>query len=305
MKLCTTTALLSEACDDSKLISGPEAVRRLSEAGYESLDFNFSFFRYEDYILRGEGWERRIDEVAEMAAKCGVTFAQSHIPFCKISHEFDPFLKDPLNLEYFNECTRRAYIASGMLGVRYATIHPLTDIRTFSAEDSLKRNHEYYDSYIELGMKYQVGSAYENMFTPYNRSVVVRYCQHPDELAELVDSYGSQKVGVCWDFGHANEAKLDQPGSLRRLGKRIKNLHINDNSGTRDEHLLPFLGTVDWFSVIPVLAEIGYDGDLAFEAGQMTRKAARGIQDVYVEAAVKCGKFLMQIYEEAKEKQGV
>ena len=45
MKLCTTTALLSEACDDSKLISGPEAVRRLSEAGYESLDFNFSFLR--------------------------------------------------------------------------------------------------------------------------------------------------------------------------------------------------------------------------------------------------------------------
>ena len=188
MKLCTTTALLSEACDDSKLISGPEAVRRLSEAGYESLDFNFSFFRYEDYILRGEGWERRIDEVAEMAAKCGVTFAQSHIPFCKISHEFDPFLRDPLNLEYFNECTRRAYIASGMLGVRYATIHPLTDIRTFSAEDSLKRNHEYYDSYIELVRRtIQETMDFENIYVTRASCTISCHCG-PNTLGILFET---------------------------------------------------------------------------------------------------------------------
>ena len=302
MKICTTTALLSEACDDDKLISGPEAVRRLHEHGYESLDFNFGFWKNPDFILRGDDWEKRVDEVAEMAARCGVTFAQSHIPFCKISPAFDPALKKDGSLEYFNECVRRAYIASGMLGVRYATVHPLTDITTFADKDSFRLSHEYYDKYIELGMKYNVGTAYENMFVPFDRCVVVRYGQHPQQLIELVDSYKDDMVGVCWDFGHANEAKIDQVYGLRAIGHRLKNLHINDNSGTRDEHLLPFMGTVDWFTIIPVLAEIGYDGDLTFETGMLTRKAARGIQDAYVKAAYACGEFLMNIYNEALKK---
>lgn len=299
MKICTTTAILSEACDDDKLVPRPEMVRRLSEHGYKSLDFDFSFYRKEDYILRGDDWEKKVDEVADMAAKCGVTFAQSHITFCNISHTFDQYLRDPEHMAYYNESTRRAYIASGMLGVRYATIHPLTDVNTFATEDCIRLNHDYYDKYIELGMKYNVGTAYENGFTPFDRSIVATFCQHPQDLIELVDTYKDERVGICWDFGHANEAKINQLYALRVIGRRLKNVHINDNSGGRDEHLLPFLGNIDWFTVIPVLAEIGYDGDLAFETGMMTRKAARALQDTYIDAAYACGEFLLDIYNNA------
>lgn len=301
MKISNTTALLSESCDDEHLISGSEAVRRLSEHGYEVLDFNFAFFDHGDYILRGDDWQEKVDEVANTAAKCGVTFSQSHIPFCKIVPQLDERLRTQEMLDYFNECVRRAYIASGMLNVRYATVHPLTDIKNYSRSESLRMNHEYYDSYVELGMKYNVGTAFENMFLPFNRIITSRYGQHYDELIELVDSFHDKKVGICWDFGHANEQKLNQQVALRAIGHRLKNLHINDNSGTRDEHLLPFLGTINWNDIIPVLAEIDYDGDLTFETGMMTRHAARELQDAYIDATVACSKYLLKIYHNALE----
>lgn len=117
----------------------------------------------------------------------------------------------------------------------------------------------------------------------------------------MVDSFHDKKVGICWDFGHTNEQKLNQQVALRAIGHRLKNLHINDNSGIRDEHLLPFLGTINWNDIIPVLAEIDYDGDLTFETGMMTRHAAREIQDAYIDATVACSKYLLKIYHNALE----
>jgi hypothetical protein len=304
MELSTTTALLSEACDDPWLIEGTEVVERLHGHGYRVLDFNFGFYTHTDYILRGEDWQKKVDRVADTAAKLGVTFSQSHIPFYHIHPSLDANLQKSGGVEYFDECTRRAYIASGMLGVKYATVHPLTDIfHNCTVSDSFQLTRTYYEPYIELGMKYNVGTAYENLFAPFQREIVARYGQNYEQLIELVDSYRDDRVGICWDFGHANEMKLNQEQALRAVGHRLKNLHINDNNGTRDEHLLPFMGTVKWKELIPVLAEIGYQGDLTFETGAVTRKAARAIQDAYITATYACGEYLLSLYREAKAGQ--
>ena len=301
MRFSTTTALLSEASDDPRLVPAVTAVERLYEHGFVVQDFNFAFHQWEDYILAGDDWERRIDEVAETAARLGVEFSQSHIPFCKVSPAHDPYFTDDGKLAYFRESIRRAYIASGMLGVKNATIHPLPDPQTGSREESIRINHEFYDDFIEEGLRRGVGTAYENLFAPFDRRIVIRFGDRPDDLIALVDSYNDERIGICWDFGHANLVRLDQPACLRAIGgSRLKNLHIDDNNGTnRDEHLLPFLGTVDWQRVIPVLAEIGYQGDLTLETGQMTRKAIRAVQDIYIDTSAAIAGYLVQLYDEA------
>ena len=43
-------------------------------------------------------------------------------------------------------------------------------------------------------------------------------------------------------------------------------LHIQDNHGQRDDHLLPGDGAIDWDDVTAVLKEIGYRGDVVLEA---------------------------------------
>ena len=54
---------------------------------------------------------------------------------------------------------------------------------------------------------------------------------------------------------------------IRALGgKRVKALHVHDNDLVRDVHTLPFTRKIDWDEVMTALKDIGYDGELTFEA---------------------------------------
>lgn len=43
-------------------------------------------------------------------------------------------------------------------------------------------------------------------------------------------------------------------------------MHLHDNYGRRDEHLIPGDGTFDWARFMPTMAEAGYAGNLMVEA---------------------------------------
>ena len=68
-----------------------------------------------------------------------------------------------------------------------------------------------------------------------------------------MDACDSPLVGICWDTGHANRNSDDQIPSIMRLGGRIKALHVNDNLGQTDLHIMPFLGNVPWEDVMHAL----------------------------------------------------
>lgn len=143
---------------------------------------------------------------------------------------------------HVREMLRRAAVASGRLGVKWMVVRPLNDtVRCeYDTEVELATNREFYAPVLEECKKAGVGIAFENMynFSPddYRRS----YCENPEDLIALVDSYGDGSVGVCWDFGHANFVLADQPRALRKLGSRIKTTHVQDNRGAVDSHLIPF-----------------------------------------------------------------
>ena len=42
-------------------------------------------------------------------------------------------------------------------------------------------------------------------------------------------------------------------------------LHIHDNNGFEDEHMAPFLGTIDWEDFCKALRQIDYSGALSLE----------------------------------------
>jgi sugar phosphate isomerase/epimerase len=87
-----------------------------------------------------------------------------------------------------------------------------------------------------------------------------------DDLVRIIEDVGSPALGICLDTGHLNLASGDQRAFIERAGARLRALHLADNDGTRDQHLIPFgLGTVDWQSVCRALAAVGYRGLLNFE----------------------------------------
>lgn len=169
--------------------------------------------------------------LGETAARLGASFPQSHLPFvpgCAISR-CESFRSEAYR-EQFLEYLRRGYHASRMLNIPWAVIHPLTCPEyNYERGKTFAENHRFYDQFVELGIRLGVGTAIENMPASRNGKLGQVYCQHYDELNELVDSYSSSLVGICWDTGHANVTGLNQQRSLEVMGTRVKVLHINDN----------------------------------------------------------------------------
>ena len=83
-----------------------------------------------------------------------------------------------------------------------------------------------------------------------------------ENLMHFVRELGSEHIGICLDTGHLNMAeKNSQVDFIRTAGESIRALHIADNEGERDQHMIPFgRGNVDIVSVVSEMKKIGYDG---------------------------------------------
>ena len=90
------------------------------------------------------------------------------------------------------------------------------------------------------------------------------YTREPTRLVQLMTDLEAPNVGVVIDTGHQNI--VDDPvETLRTIGEHLITLHLHDNHGEQDEHLLPGRGNVDWNGVVGALHEIQYPGVFMYE----------------------------------------
>ena len=86
---------------------------------------------------------------------------------------------------------------------------------------------------------------------------------HPDEFASLIGQL-DDAVRVCLDTGHTALG-----GYWRRFvqvaGSRLAHVHVHDNRGQWDDHLMPGDGIINWADVANSLLEANYDGWLLLE----------------------------------------
>jgi len=85
-----------------------------------------------------------------------------------------------------------------------------------------------------------------------------------EEMRFLLDSLPADRVGVCIDTGHIHTS-FPVPAFIREMAGRIVTVHLQDNGGTADDHLLAGSGTIDWPAVMTALKEARYDGVLMSE----------------------------------------
>jgi len=85
---------------------------------------------------------------------------------------------------------------------------------------------------IEVAENKDIKLAFENLDT----------LEHLDAIFER---FSSSYVGFCYDSGHENWSHPDKD-CLAMYGDRLFALHINDNFGDGDTHVLPFDGTINW-----------------------------------------------------------
>lgn len=307
MKISAATGMYQRRGDSPLHRDLNEVITVLKQVGFDTFDLSFSSVSQPEFILKGDDWEKKIDRLGNTAARLGVSFFQSHLPFVDLcSIQMCPDFRDAGYVKRFWEYTRRAYIANRMLGIGWTVMHPVTcPEHNYENKATFETNHALYDPYIEEGIRLGVGTAIENMPPNRTRQLASVYCQHYDQLIELVDSFGDSLVGICWDTGHAHQAQLDQERALRVMGRRVKVLHISDNHTSGwDEHLLPYIGDIDWDSVLRGLVDIGYDGTLNFEAGNTSARAHGWLQLEYMKLAYQNGRYLLERYETMKREKG-
>ena len=97
------------------------------------------------------------------------------------------------------------------------------------------------------------------------------------EVTERVEVFsGEGGLGICVDVGHAHMVGMEgEPAVafLREFRDRLVHLHLADNFGERDEHLVPGDGTIDWRAVAAELEGQGFSG---YGALELNTEHARG-----------------------------
>ncbi len=94
-----------------------------------------------------------------------------------------------------------------------------------------------------------------------------------EDLAAVLDGVGSPALVAMLDTGHINvtaRALGSEPiaylqAHVDRLGPRLQHLHIDDNNGDLDAHLLPGEGNFDFTAAYAALRRAGYAGWLSAE----------------------------------------
>ena len=79
----------------------------------------------------------------------------------------------------------------------------------------------------------------------------------PEHLLEMLRIGHLDSVNVCLDVGHVNLPGMGGVASaFEILGDRIKQLHLHDNGGEKDEHCWPGEGKVKWDEVSAGIATL-------------------------------------------------
>jgi sugar phosphate isomerase/epimerase len=253
----------------------PAAIELLAGIGYRSVAITLDHNALNPY---GEQFERETAETAELLARfqlrsvveTGARFlldpAVKHEPTLVSQRAEDrlrriDFLKRSIDLAVTlgSECVS---IWSGV--VRHAAGR---DAAMADLTSGLQRVLDYADRReIDLG------------FEPEPDMLI----DTTDSFAELLDSLDSPRLKLTLDVGHLHclgEAPI--PAIIRRWGKRIANVHIEDMRTGVHDHLMFGEGEMDFPPIIAALADVGYDGGVHVELSRHSHDAPHVAQQAF------------------------
>lgn len=266
---------------------------RLRALGYDSVDEDLSKVSrpwYQDRDLLA----RHCAEKREAAEKYGIEIGQVHGPWP--TDDTDPAKRSEV-WGYFHT----ALFGAHLLGSSYLVVHPQMPFGWGGPEDPDEAERLTVALLEDLAPdaeKYGVTVCLENMPFKKQRISTMPY------IRRAVEAVKSERIGICYDTGHSNLYALDPREEIRTAGKYLRTLHVHDNDGERDLHLMPYLGTYRWDLFVEGLAESGFEGPLSLETAGPAAKLAQNAPFVLVDEAermnTEAARFLANKADEAR-----
>ncbi len=91
-------------------------------------------------------------------------------------------------------------------------------------------------------------------------------------FAGIIEKVGSDRLGICFDCGHANVFGAGAPADwMRELSARIPYMHWNDNAGDRDSELALGHGNINWEAMVGGLGHFSRQPVIVLEVGAMEK----------------------------------
>ncbi|MGM0446070.1 MAG: sugar phosphate isomerase/epimerase family protein [Bacillota bacterium] len=122
-------------------------------------------------------------------------------------------------------------------------------------QKGLDRLYRSIDELLTLAQKNDIILAVENH--PVNENGIFN---NPKRMKKIIKDFNSPYLKATLDIGHANLTKYPVIDYIEELGKDIKHIHINDNDGIKDLHLVYGEGSLDSKTIIKKIKDIGFDG---------------------------------------------
>ena len=240
-----------------------EAVRLYEGTGFRHLDYSFYKVIHPGSPFLGDRWLDEVEDAGREAARLGMDFVQAHSP------NYNPL--DPrADHDTGMLATLRSIEACGRLGIPNIVVHPgiAADLDYPDGRDEyFRRNLVFFQSLFPAMETWNVNVLVENSA---ERNMGGRYfLMTGEEMRAFADLAGHPLLHCNWDTGHANMRGTDQKAEIVAMGDHLRGLHVQDNFGTFDEHMAPFMGTLDIDAVMQGLVAIGYKGYFTFEADNM------------------------------------
>lgn len=227
----------------------------MKQTGFDAVDFNLQSLLPTDGI-----WQPLVEQALKDSAELAMPIQACHLPLYN-----QKVAADPEYAALFNKRMLFSIDAAKALGVGHAVLHPgsqTVTVKTYDRQKQYDMSVAHLAPFAEYAAKVGVELCLENMPPVSGIRQTCRYCSNAEDLCELADLLN---ISICWDFGHANIAGFKQSEALAQIGKRLKLVHIHDNSGIEDSHNAPFMGNVDWADAMHGLALAGYEGLLNYE----------------------------------------
>ena len=239
------------------------AMEICKKSGFDAIDFNLECYNVDDEIYGGseDAFLSHFAKIKEKANDLELEISQTH-GRCRT---YLP--DDEENREWFHRVAELDLKATSVLGSPACVQHFINNTRwgMRSPEELRAVSCDMFANIVPYAEKYQTKIALETFGAARVQGERIRdFFADPYELKKQFEAMNTAYKTVCVDTGHTHEAEsfwVPPPEeTIRILGKDISILHLHDNTGHWDDHLIPGMGNINWPGVFDALDEVGYSG---------------------------------------------
>ena len=249
MKIATSTSDFGFYCNNDS-----DRIRELYRAGFRYIDLSMYSFT-PDSLYMSDGWRDEIKKIKNLADELGMTFVQAH------SQGGDPLCADESKVKVLLDATVRSIEICCELGIKNTVVHSGTK-RGIGKEEFFELNREFYKGLVPAMEENGVNVLIENSTAANMRDMY--FINTGKDMREFIEYFDHPMLHACWDTGHGN-CEGEQYDQIVALGEELYAIHYNDNRGKMDEHMIPFLGTLNHDEIMHALIDVGYKGYFTLE----------------------------------------